>query len=103
MMKEPEMFPRSVPNEKVSPTVLAIHPENHHRAKLPSPPPIKIQSAFHIIPTPPHGAALAGVISTETLQAVFPERVRGKANPIASRRMAAVKLSSNTQCVAIPH
>src|SRR5215472_2784417 len=49
--KEPLTFTNKVPQGKVCPTALAIHPENSHRAKLPSPPPIKIHSAFHIIPT----------------------------------------------------
>ena len=39
----------------------------------------------------PHFAAVVGVISTEPVQAVFPERIRGKANPIAARRMAEIR------------
>jgi hypothetical protein len=51
---------------------LVKKPEAPHRARLPGPTPIKIHSAFHItVPTPPPQVALAGVISTETLQAVL--------------------------------
>jgi hypothetical protein len=63
---------------------LAMKPEAPHRARLPRPPPIKIQSAFHINPTAPRLMALVGVISTETDQAVFPF---GKANSIAAANM----------------
>src|SRR5271169_3622599 len=81
MTNEPEMFTISVPQGKVSPTLLAMKPEAPHRARLPRPPPTKIHSAFHINPTPPRYMAVIGVISTETNQAVFPF---GKANPIAA-------------------
>jgi hypothetical protein len=88
MIKEPLTFTTSVPQGKVWPMVLAIQPEAPHRAKLPRPPPIKIHSAFHIIPTAPRYIALVGVISTETDQAVFP---CGKANPIADVIMSQLR------------
>jgi hypothetical protein len=81
---EPVTFTTKVPQGKVSPTLLAMRPEAPHRARLPKPPPIKTQSAFHINPTAPQLMALVGVISTETDQAVFPF---GKANSIAAAIM----------------
>ena len=50
MTKDPLTFTSNVPQGNVCPTVLAIQPENHQRPRLPRPPPINIQSAFHIIP-----------------------------------------------------
>src|SRR5437867_9446280 len=49
MTKDPLTLTHSVPQGKVSPTRLATMPENHHRARLPKPPPTKIHSAFHIL------------------------------------------------------
>src|SRR5437899_3880242 len=46
--KQPETFTTSVPQGNVWPTLLAMKPETHHRAKVPSPPPTKIHSAFSI-------------------------------------------------------
>src|SRR5690242_17468158 len=50
MTKDPLTFTSNVPQGNVSPTVLATQPENHQRPKLPRPPPMNIQTAFHIIP-----------------------------------------------------
>jgi hypothetical protein len=46
--KEPETLTKSVPHGNVWPTVLAINPEAHQRARLPNPPPKNIHHAFHI-------------------------------------------------------
>src|SRR5438046_8332857 len=85
MINEPLTFTTSVPQGNVSPKAFAIKPERPHRARLPRPPPRKIHSAFHISPTAPRPAALAGVISTETHQAVLSPGE--KANPIAGGMM----------------
>jgi hypothetical protein len=83
---EPKRLSRASPLGKASPNLLAMKPETPQRATLPKPPPIKINSAFHItIPTPPRRVALVGVISTETVQAVLSHRE--KANPIAQNRL----------------
>src|SRR6266446_5948321 len=71
IMREPVTFTNRVPHGKVSPNLLAIKPEKPHRARLPSPPPINIQSAFHIIPNDAATQRDSGVISTEDNQAVF--------------------------------
>src|SRR5690348_3611554 len=49
IMNDPVILTTSVPQGNVSPTLLATQPENHQRARLPRPPPIKIHNAFHIL------------------------------------------------------
>src|SRR5262249_20174918 len=49
MTKEPLTFTRSVPQGKVSPNRLATKAEAPQRARLPRPPPMKIQSPVHIV------------------------------------------------------
>src|SRR5713226_6616185 len=70
MMNEPETLTNRVPQGNVSPTLFAINPEQPQRARLPSPPPIKTHSAFHIIPNPPQ---FSGVVrSYQHLNLPFP-------------------------------
>src|SRR5215471_2558898 len=81
MANEPETLTSKVPQGKVSPNRSAIKPDAHHRARLPRPPPIKIQSAFAIVRTLPLSLAVTGVISTETYQAVFSRTHSGDGKP----------------------
>src|ERR1041385_6651306 len=76
MTNEPDTFTTSAPQGKVSPKRLAIRPDPPHRARLPRPPPMNIHNAFHINPTLPLVAALAGVISAEFSGGLLPQRGR---------------------------
>lgn len=96
MINDPEMFTTMVPHGNVWPNRLAIKSDTPQRARLPNPPPIKIQSAFHIIPArqirwrKQELSALNG-------SGGFPKS--GKANPIACRSMGVAHATGNKEVV----